>query len=633
MIHRKIRRILAILFLLLALTVFPNINYAEASEWSWSTDFIWKIVAYNTYIAFSQTIYCDQIGYDEIPENHYVFFYNLTMDGVMFDGWWWITSQNANVTVNNFFYANTTLKLTLTGNTGDSYNVTFYVGDYGTPTEVKKNGAVVQEGWSVSNNAITLQGTFQSSDTWELTWYFPPDPPTLVSPEDNAFYQPSSEVTFDWNFSDPNEGDYQTAYAFQLASDINFTNIVINVGKTSSTTTSASITLPSDTGIYYWRVKVWDSQDLESEWSANRSIRVGVGGIYDVHAAYFEDDGSFQGNSSVTVVFVNGTEATYIVNGSRHFEFSNEVLCFRWNITEGNERVLYVTDYSGNLTFFIPEGSYSIYYFNIQDYIGLLQTGNAYLESYRFVDGSYNQSMLIERKLVQDYVSEVPLIMNVGATYLLKLKIGNTVYSFGYFTAGSDTTQTLALQDITFTSNTLLAYRYVRVEASRSSDGTEITVNYQDTLENTTSVELEIQYSNGTVAYSDSSTGYLIQFYWGSADNETDYIVYVTVTHKSLGTLTYKKVLPYSPALNPPFDLSPLGTFPIANNQVIPLAIVVFVAAVFSTLTAPLGIFLTVLTAIVLRYIGWLNVTWSILAFAMSMALIYAIAVLKRRMR
>jgi len=452
---------------------------------------------------------------------------------------------------------------------------------------------------------------------------------SLVSPADS--YTAAGTVMFDWNFTDPDSNDSQSAYAFQLSRNISFTDLVININKTSSTVTNVNITLPSQEGTYYWRVKVWDNHDLSSGWSSNRSIIVSITSSYDIYAAYYEDDGSFQGNSSVTVVHINGEETTYTVHQNQSFNFSDQILCFRWNITDGNERVIYVVDTYENLTLFIPEGTYSIYYFTIQDYIGLLQTGDAYLESYRFVNGSVQQSKLIERKLVQDYVSEVPLIMNVGSTYLLKLRVGSTVYSFGYFTAGSDTTQTLPVQDISFTSRVEIAYRYVRVEASRNN--TEITVNYQDTLENTTSVSLEIQYRNGSVAYSDSSTGYLVQFYWGNADSETDYIVYVTVNHASLGTLNYKQVLPYSPSVSPPFDLSPLGTFPITNNQVVPLVIILFVAGVFSTLTAPLGIFLTVLTAVVLRYIGWLNLSWTILSFAMSLAVIYAIAVLKRRMR
>jgi hypothetical protein len=61
----------------------------------------------------------------------------------------------------------------------------------------------------------------------------PPDAPSLISPAASWRFNPSSSVTFSWTFNDPDSGDYQTAYQFQLASDSGFSSLLINPGKTT----------------------------------------------------------------------------------------------------------------------------------------------------------------------------------------------------------------------------------------------------------------------------------------------------------------------------------------------------------------------------------------------------------------
>jgi len=80
------------------------------------------------------------------------------------------------------------------------------------------------------------------------------------------------------------------------------------------------------------------------------------------------------------------------------------------------------------------------------------------------------------------------------------------------------------------------------------------------------------------------------------------------------------------------FDLSMMGTWPMESTQVVGVALVLAVACVFSTLTAGTGIVLTVLTAAVLRYIGWLEIDMTVLAVAGSFAVIYAIVEAKKRL-
>jgi len=99
----------------------------------------------------------------------------------------------------------------------------------------------------------------------------PPNPPSLDSPSDNEHFDISSTVTFTWTFSDP-DGDTQSAYEFELDDNSDFSSPIIDTGKVSSSTSSITQTLPNTVGLYYWRVRVWDTNDAVSDWSISRTI-------------------------------------------------------------------------------------------------------------------------------------------------------------------------------------------------------------------------------------------------------------------------------------------------------------------------------------------------------------------------
>jgi len=102
----------------------------------------------------------------------------------------------------------------------------------------------------------------------------PPDAPTLSLPVANYHFNPSASVTFSWSFSDPNAGDYQTAYQFQLDNDSDFLSPTTDSNKVSSVSQQTAQTLPSTVGLYYWRVKTWDSKDAEGPYCTGRAIIV-----------------------------------------------------------------------------------------------------------------------------------------------------------------------------------------------------------------------------------------------------------------------------------------------------------------------------------------------------------------------
>jgi len=83
--------------------------------------------------------------------------------------------------------------------------------------------------------------------------------------------------TFSWTFSDPDTGDSQTAYQVQVSSDVDGGGTVIwDIGPIPST--SSSVTYSGSAlsrGVtYHWRVKTWDSWELESPYTSDQTFKI-----------------------------------------------------------------------------------------------------------------------------------------------------------------------------------------------------------------------------------------------------------------------------------------------------------------------------------------------------------------------
>ena len=96
---------------------------------------------------------------------------------------------------------------------------------------------------------------------------------TLVSPSNNYTVGPSTNVQFKWQATFAS-GDYQTAFRFQLDNSSIFDDPEIDTGKVTSSNNTTTQEVPSAVGLYYWRVKVWNSVDYESSWSSPLQIIV-----------------------------------------------------------------------------------------------------------------------------------------------------------------------------------------------------------------------------------------------------------------------------------------------------------------------------------------------------------------------
>ncbi|GAH07091.1 unnamed protein product, partial [marine sediment metagenome] len=99
-----------------------------------------------------------------------------------------------------------------------------------------------------------------------------PYSPALTGPANNTRYDMGGSILFEWVFDDPDIGDTQGAYEFELDNDPAFGSPEIDTGKVVSGSESVNQNLPSSIDDYYWRLKTWDDSDEESPWSATRYV-------------------------------------------------------------------------------------------------------------------------------------------------------------------------------------------------------------------------------------------------------------------------------------------------------------------------------------------------------------------------
>jgi len=161
------KAILLILLLTISLFSIPLVETIEAQSsfnWAWDSSFLWKLRKNNTYVTFSDTLYCDSIGYDAFPDNKRWYWINVTMDGDALSEWW-IQIENGNITVQSLFKDEIVI-LNVTGASGTNSTTNLYTGSYGEPVTVY--GA---SSWNHSNQTLTFTVNHQSSQI--VTIVFP----------------------------------------------------------------------------------------------------------------------------------------------------------------------------------------------------------------------------------------------------------------------------------------------------------------------------------------------------------------------------------------------------------------------------------------------------------------------------
>ncbi|MDO3678697.1 Ig-like domain repeat protein [Paenibacillus ehimensis] len=101
-------------------------------------------------------------------------------------------------------------------------------------------------------------------------WHEPnsvPNAPGLITPVHGSITNNRNPV-FNWTFSDPDGGDYQTAWQIQVSAGDGgaFTNVVVDSGKNTTKTNQWTFYGLGDNQ-YFYRIRTWDKADAVSPWS------------------------------------------------------------------------------------------------------------------------------------------------------------------------------------------------------------------------------------------------------------------------------------------------------------------------------------------------------------------------------
>jgi len=93
------------------------------------------------------------------------------------------------------------------------------------------------------------------------------------------------------------------------------------------------------------------------------------------------------------------------------------------------------------------------------------------------------------------------------------------------------------------TRTPLLPYTYVHMFATREAGGSNITMNYEDELEETISVHLSVKSRELTVIWNYTESGEernKFEMTWSDASKYQNYVVKITTNHRVFGNLTYR---------------------------------------------------------------------------------------------
>lgn len=361
------------------------------------------------------------------------------------------------------------------------------------------------------------------------------------------------------------------------------------------------------------------------------------GPVDEATATYLPDD------ANVTAHFSSGTGAdeSFLVNHAYIYNTTNTVRYFSYEYNfSGNiqHREYWLDPTEVNQPFmlwlaFSPYATNHDYTISFLDYTGQLQT-YPYIEIINVGFGSY----YTEKKLI-DVQTIVVANLREGGRYQIRYTDGTTVKIFGEITTTATIGIQLVVRGVDFTSDAakkqLLLYQYVHAYAQRDflNPIGAITVSYEDLTSQTTSVTITIT-DNGTTVYNTVYTSQTFSDTWNSAVNSTSYEVTISVVHATFGSFHFNQYLlgEYQKASDP-FSLAFLGSsMGISTAVLLPALLIIFVAGCFSELTSETAAILTVIIAIILSALGWINIGQGAIISALALAVMSGIIAAKRRM-
>ena len=365
------------------------------------------------------------------------------------------------------------------------------------------------------------------------------------------------------------------------------------------------------------------------------------GNRYIVHGPYYESGLVANCTSKVTLYSKTDNPYEFTLDGTDGYADVETVdveqigWYFQWNASATNSRSYYLKSatfeefwvYVAN-----PDKTYFAYTISFLDLAGVLKT-MPHVKVERYIGGI----KIVERGTV-DIEKKVTFYMEAYASYSITIENDIVTYAFGDLIFGSSTNIALTLKAVDFPKATLFTYKYVRVYGERAfgtPNGT-ITITYQDILNMTNSVEIWINYKNGTNVDPTTfpTTEYTNSFVytWSSSSNDTDYAVVLTINHEQYGVYGWRQYFPRSFSTMP-WGMDWFGTLPFNTAYLLPAFLIIFVGGCFSVLNAYIGAFMMVIMATLFAYMGWLPIPTSILVTAFTFAIIVAIIYAKKRIQ
>lgn len=339
---------------------------------------------------------------------------------------------------------------------------------------------------------------------------------------------------------------------------------------------------------------------------------------YTLKGLYYEN-GTKDGSVEVTA-YSEASSDDYTVDGILIIGSNSPIIQFAWNLAGGGTRRVYSIDSPETIYLFTPDDDYASYSFTIRDYTGSVGSGDTFLEALRVVNGT---ERIVERMLIWDTVNTVPLTLTKDKIYILQVRFpDNSTYRFGYFIPSSDPTPILTISGMAFSNQAHYVGEHITVEATRPN-ATHIQINYEDTLEQTNEVFVEICYLNGTQVWNDTAVSSDVVFNWFNAINTTDYLVNLIAEHEFYEEVTYTKFLEGEEIPLDYLDWDEL--LGEGATLGISLLLIFMGFGIFSTYTAEIGCFSGLTITYILNYANFLpiKIPWVILHSAMGLLIMW----------
>jgi hypothetical protein len=348
-------------------------------------------------------------------------------------------------------------------------------------------------------------------------------------------------------------------------------------------------------------------------------------------------DTVFNGVCNVTVYPSYNETFSFLLDGSggedsEIFVYEQQPVFMAWNISDSvnyTRRIYFTDEVTEEFYIFVPSPDlpFYLYTFTITDFYGMT---NAFLETRLYLSA---QNEVVERQLL-DSVNPFPYYLQWAIKYNLRVVCDEGSLDVGSFTPLTETSQNIVIARDAFP---ISYYGFNATVNAGRMNATYIQMNYTDNAELTEWIYTEITHLDGqtyTTDYTDNATASTVQINWYSALETIDYLVTVTALRdESLISFTFscsttqEEVNPFAP-------LDELGdNFPIQPRYIVGFGIVLACAGIFSYAHIVAGAFSIAITSAFLTAIGWLNLSWVLLALAFAISVLISIAWFKSRER